>query len=190
LQKVLTSTREGVLDVPHYNFQWTSPLVGQSSPYPGDWYSLDARVEMALPSSLAYADLVSAPTFLPLDIAVAKAPSLDQEAVELSQEDGGAGFSNLQLTFTNAWQTQLFVYTTSVIPLLVVSALLLLRWRGRRPIDLYVGVAFGTLAALPIREVTVPPDVRTITRVDLLLGLALAMSAAGVLLSLSRRGDP
>jgi hypothetical protein len=48
-----------------------------------------------------------------------------------------------------------------------------------------VTVVLGMLAVLPIRQVTVPSDVRGLTRIDLILGFEMSLAAALLLAALA-----
>jgi hypothetical protein len=176
------ANREGLIER-RYEFPLIIPLLGQSAPYPGDWYLFEARVDFQLPPALTYAHLLAAPTFLPTEVGVAKGPALDQISVELNRYDGDE-FANFGVRIGSGFQARLFVYATSALPLLLVlGAFVFLKpWRRRRP-EVVTALAVGMLAALPIRQVTVPAEVRSITRVDLILGLALALSAAALMMA-------
>jgi hypothetical protein len=142
---------------------------GATDHYPGDEYFTYREFELSIPATLEQ---------LPLDVR-----SADPRGgpIELSTTPFGLA---THLRFRTAGLTKYFAYSTAFVPLiLVVLGFLIARARplgGRNDFPWVIGL--GVVAAIPIRQVTVPTDLAGVTRVDLLLGLAVVIAGSFVLL--------
>lgn len=84
-----------------------------------------------------------------------------------------------------------WVYTITLIPAALIVALALGQRRIRASkVTMGLEAAIGVLAVLPLREVLVPPDLPSLTRVDVLLGLQLITFLGVAVFSVFRRESP
>lgn len=84
-----------------------------------------------------------------------------------------------------------WVYTIALTPGALFLALALGHGQSRgQAATLGLDAAVGVLAVLPLREVLVPPEVPSLTRVDVLLGLQLMALIGFALANVIRRGPP
>jgi hypothetical protein len=179
-------------------------LVGTSQEteqdYPGDWYANELTLGVYLPHGLAYRwPVPNGRTFvqsqgMPVDVhsyfAFASGIHGLQSQVS-SLPLNSSWLRDVRLTAATSPSNQLFVYVTAGIPLIIsfVALLLLLGSTSANalPLDVGVGLAVGVFAVLPIRAVVVPTAITTLTRVDYMLGLAIAVAASVLLLGCAGR---
>jgi hypothetical protein len=164
------------------------PLLATPASYPGDIYGLDVLASARLPLLFDYGP--NSGNLLPLELLGGTDPSLaDQDvAVYPLNLKGGTG-AFLIAGFKRPLLTQLYVVGLALIPMLFVFITwsLFVRHRPRHAppnADFLTGLAASILALLPLRAALVPQDLAplAITRIDLILGLELALFAGvGVL---------
>jgi hypothetical protein len=168
--------------------------------YPGDWYANQLSLGLYLPRDLAYRwPVPNGKTFIqsqgmPVDVhsyfAFASGIHGLQSKVSALPLNS-SWLRDVRLTVATSPSNQLFVYVTAGIPLMIsfVALLLLLGSTSANalPLDVGVGLAVGVFAVLPIRAVVVPTAITTLTRVDYMLGLAIAVAASVLLLGCAGR---
>jgi hypothetical protein len=155
----------------------------QAASFPGDWYfygSLGVQlffpeaIGLHLAPEIRIRDPAGPRYSIPgINLTVRVAQSLQGTRVRV----GGRPFAVMVETDRD---TKNFVYLTAFVPLaLAVGGVLLLFFGSRTSgfATLGLPLALGMLAALPIRQITVPSGLAAPTRVDLILGLGVVASA-------------
>ena len=149
------------------------PLTGWSSTsYPNDWYAFEGIIYTSVDAPLG---LSSNATF-PVTALTIGDDLLDQHVTTFTE----AKRHNLPIAVIveRDATTVAYVYAMSLVP--VGFALLLLHQlflrRGERVVgDTLAAIVAAVLTVLGIRQVLVPPFIDGITRVDLILGVGLAL---------------
>jgi hypothetical protein len=140
-------------------------LWGWSNDYPSDGYGSSNFVSIGSGLGHPTIKVTSSGAFQGFNVKVA----------------GDSSYFNLLLTRKsgNAW----WVYTMAFAPLIVLVLMSLAHARHRVNSGvLWLEAAVGVVAILPLRQVLVPADVPSLTRVDILLGVELLafLMAAGL----------
>lgn len=185
------------------------PLAATPQHYPLDWYATSDVIDVGAPEG-------SEPTFaycpnghevsvytcgfgVPTRVTVYAEPSLSQFHLQANLARSNRVVDQFLLTIKLARKTaiKLYVLFIALIPLIFgVLLMVMLVQRRSEPVGAegIAAVAAVLLAILPIRLVLVPAEVHTLTVVDYVLGLEMAILAAiacfSVWLALGRRHPP
>ena len=148
-------------------------LAGDPSAYPGDEYAMTGAVTLQLPRPLVFrTNSDASSSYLPASLMVRSDPSLRGEDVNVagSTTQNGTAFS-LQLRTSR--DNRLFSYFMVAAPLgLVVLALVvMLRAVPTGEWESVLALSLGLFAIIPIRQVVVPTDIGSVTRLDKFLAL-------------------
>jgi hypothetical protein len=168
------------------------PFQGRPGAFPGDWYEVADDVVVLPPTSWVLVDShgVGQPS-VPVRLSLAAGPAMRGYSVAMVSKPNVDG-STLRIVVQTDAETQKLAYVIGSVPLLlafVALGLLLSSLGGGystvRIRELAFTIVLGLLAVLPIRQVTVPPGLNGLTRIDLLLAMGLTMSVGVLLLALA-----
>jgi hypothetical protein len=172
---------------PPYQADVELPVVGQPRAFPNDWYWLTAYVAMFQPAGGAEGD---GRCCLPFALDVTRGTEDLRMAIQLDTVVDDA-FLPLELKAQRPWRIVFYTYVVAIVPPLILGGLLFWQLGRRRrseaspaPHELLFGMAAILLALLPLRQVLVPAEIQSLTRVDaafaaiimLLLWAAIAWS--------------
>ena len=145
------------------------PVFGQPRAFPNDWYWLTAYVAMFQPAGRAEGD---GECCLPFALDVTRGTEDLRMAIELGGVVDDA-FLPLELEVRRPWRIVVYTYVVAIAPPLILGGLLFWQLGRRRrneaspaPHELLFGMAAILLALLPLRQVLVPAEIRSLTRVD------------------------
>jgi hypothetical protein len=145
------------------------PVFGQPRAFPNDWYWLTAYVAMYQPSERAEGD---GECCLPFALDVTRGTEDLRMAIEQGRVVDDA-FLPLELEVRRPWRIVVYTYVVAIVPPLILCGLLFWQLGRRRrseaspaPHELLFGMAAILLALLPLRQVLVPAEIRSLTRVD------------------------
>jgi hypothetical protein len=140
-----------------------------SSSYPNDWYSFEGAIYTSLERPLGVQNQQ-----LPVT-ALLVGDDLAEQAVTTYLDNNS---TSVTIVVERSPATIAYVYIMSLVPvgfaLLIFHELFLKK--GRRPVgEALAAIVATALTVLGIRQVLVPPFIEGITRVDLILGVGLAL---------------
>jgi hypothetical protein len=143
-----------------------------SSSYPNDWYACDFVVypDVERPLGAKEQMLIAGAVVVGEDLA-------NQRVSSFSDGETTAAWP-IHVLVERDWPTVIYVYAMSLVPMgfaLLIFHQLFLR-KDTLPLgDSAATIVAAILSVLGIRQVLVPPAVEGLTRVDLILGLGLAL---------------
>jgi hypothetical protein len=175
---------------------FTLRLIGRPRRYPLDQYSLDTELWLRLPRGTVMRRHKAADdeSFIPLHIRLRVEPSARDFVWRY--DSSGAGKASeagrLAIIAQRPTKVKLFVFALILMPIVLFLAVLAVvpmpDSDDGSAAAILLGVAAFLLAVLPIRQFVVPPDVSTLTNIDLALGTQMAtMVAVAVILAHGHR---
>jgi|GEM_PF-5897352 len=167
------------------------PLDGHPADFPQDRYDAHLTITMQLP-----APLILVPTlgenrgsyFLPFQTEVAGRSLPDRQVRVTRSSNWQVAYwsEDMDLVVERPRATVAYAYLMACLPivfgmLFVVAFLFDSRSREQSLPTQLAGLVAPMLAVLPVRAVLVPPEIPGLTRIDMLLGLALALMTAAAI---------
>jgi hypothetical protein len=183
LKAVIPMERSGM---PKYVFTTTLnvPVFGQQNMYPSDWYFYNGFVSLSIPPPFSLHRLKGNFEFnIPVETKVGLGIGMNGERLIVQQSPSRKNpyTDNVAFEILRDTQTRTYTYAMACVPI-IFSAVLFhwFFWRGKRESirSSILEALAASLAVLPLRVVLVPPEVPGLTRIDLILGFALAITLA------------
>ncbi|MFB3881902.1 MAG: hypothetical protein ACE149_11600 [Armatimonadota bacterium] len=164
-----------------FTFSLELPVIGQPRAYPDDWYHLAYHVSCPLPSD-RYLDLGNRHVGFVLPVRPSVALGAGMQGKRLLLEQWGQNMEMPELSFRVERDPtdRAYIWAMSALPtllgLLFAHALLFGPRRQHMSFDqALLGAAAMMLAVLPLRAVLISADIPGLSRVDLCLGLGIAL---------------
>jgi hypothetical protein len=157
--------------------------------FPNDTYAFDLAVYVSYPSE------VVGDRDHPVIVGMAADDRLGQWNLDTERVASDGDSSNLHrvtAVFSRGWDYSAFVYVVSLMPAVIGLGFMIRRQRKPNPGDTAAALelAAALLALIALRQVFVPANIAGLTRLDVLLGVQLALLCAAMAVTYVRTPEP